>query len=79
MKPPTKQKILTPFRIVWIAIGILLSINTIYWWIKLVTSDNLALILVLSIFVGYSIIALVVYIVITVVFLLIKWIRKLRK
>ena len=73
----TKQKILTPFRIVWIAIGVLLSINAIYWWIKLITSDNLALILVLSIFLGYSIIALVSYAAITVAFLLIKFFRKI--
>ena len=71
------EKIWKSIKVSWIIIGILIAINAVYWWIKLITSDNLALILVLSIFLGYSIIAFVSYAAITVAFLLIKFFRKI--
>ena len=79
MKTLTKQKIWKTAIVSWILIGILILINVIFWWIKLITSDNIALILILSVFFGYSIIALVSYVAITLLFLLIKGLRKIRK
>jgi len=73
MNSSTKQKIWKSLKIGWILVGIIILINAAYWWIKLITSDNLALILILSVFFGYSIIALISYVVITIIFLLIKW------
>ncbi len=79
MNPSTKQKIWKSIKIGWILMGILILINAGYWWIKLITSANLALIIVLSVFLGYGIIALIFYASITFLFLLIKYLIKFFK
>ena len=61
----------------WIVIGFLILINATFWWIKLITLANIALIIVLSVFFGYSIVALISYTAITILFLSIKYAIKL--
>ncbi len=77
MKSSTKQKIWKSLKIGWLLIGILILVNVIFWWIELITSANIAILLMLSVFLGYSIIALICYVAITILFLLIKLLMKI--
>ena len=76
-KSQTKQKIWKSLKIGWLLIGILILVNAIFWWIELITSANIAILLVLSVFLGYSIIALICYVAVTILFLLIKLLMKI--
>ncbi|MBI4116652.1 hypothetical protein HY449_02825 [Candidatus Pacearchaeota archaeon] len=79
MNPRTKQKIWKSIKIGWILIGILIAFNALFWWIKIITSTNIAVLIILSVFLGYGIIALIFYAAITFLFLFIKFAIKFFK
>ena len=81
-----KQKIWKIAKISWIVIGILLVINLAFWYIQTITNENLAVIFILAIFLGYSMAVLMIYTAITfLIFLtkliirIIKWMKKKMK
>ena len=81
-----KQKIWKSIKIFWVVIGIFLALNFAFWYTQALSSQNLGAIFVLAIFIGYSIIALLVYAIITFLIILtkliikvIKWMKKKTK
>lgn len=78
-----KQKIWKIAKIIWIGIGILLTLNLAFWYFQTISSQNLGAIFVLAIILGESIAALMIYTAITflmlfmkVIIKIIKWMKK---
>lgn len=79
MNPSTKQKILKSVKIGWLLVGVLMILNVGFWWIKMITSTNIAVLIILSVFLGYSVIALIIFFGITFIYFIIKLMSKLVK
>ncbi len=74
-----KQKIWKAIKIFWVVVGILLALNFAFWYTQALSSQNLGVIIILAIFIGYSIIALMAYAAITFLIFLTKLIIKIIK
>mgnify|MGYP001592159811 CR=1 FL=1 len=79
MKPKTKKIINRILKIIWIVIGVLISLWTIYFYLKMNSANGLGIIaLVISFTLGFY--TLILYVGITLLFLFVKWIiKKIKK
>ncbi|MEK6898124.1 MAG: hypothetical protein AABX28_02075 [Nanoarchaeota archaeon] len=76
MKPTTKQKIWKATKIIWFAIGGILLLINLFWFVQMIT-DKTLFVLILAVFFGESFFALILYLSITALFLLIKGVIKI--
>ena len=78
MKTSTKQKVWNCIKIFWWVLGIFILTFLIFSFFQTTNSNNLELV-VWVIYLGYSVFAMTIYIAITLLFMLIKTLRKWMK
>ncbi len=71
----TKKAPYRILKIIWFLIGGLIALWTISWAIKIKSVDSLGVVII-AIFLAMGIYGLVIFVIITLLFLLIKWIIK---